>query len=150
MALKNRLRRRTRRVIDKVSDTGNRIGDAAKRTGEKARAAYQRYKDPLIIGTGAVVGGILGSIVPGIGTVAGATAGASLAGGAVGANKARKQEQATKQAEKEFDAQAAGLEQGGLMSALRRRRLQRGAGEAVASYESDYSRPGFDEQEVAA
>lgn len=137
-------------IMDKIGDTGNRIGDAAKRTGEKARAGYQRYKDPLIIGASTIAGGIVGSIIPGIGTVAGAMAAGSLASGAVGAKHARKQEQETKKAEKEFNAQAAGLEAGGLTGALRRRRLQRGAGDAVASYESDTTRPGYDEQEVAA
>ena len=150
MALKNRIQKQIRGRIDKVSDYGNRIGDAAKRTGEKARAGYVRYKDPLIIGTATALGGIIGSVVPGIGTLAGAAVAGSLASGAVGAKHARKQEQEVKRAEKEFNAQAAGLEGGGLTAALRRRRLQRGAGEAVASYESDTTRPGFDEQEIAA
>jgi hypothetical protein len=137
---------------DRLSKLGGGVSDAAKRTGIKAKMAYRRYKDPLIIGTGAVVGGILGSVVPVIGTAAGAALGGSLAAGAVGANKARKEEKEVKKAEKAFAAQTAGLEasQGGLSMALRRRRLQRGAGEAVASYESDTARGGIDEQEIAA
>lgn len=158
MSLKSRLKKKARSVYDsthgKIADfatgVGHKVSDAAKRTGEKARAAYQRYKDPLIIGTSTALGAILGSIVPVIGTAAGAGLGLSLSSAAVGANKARKQEKEVEKAEKEFNAQQAGLEGGGLSMALRRRRLQRGAGDAVASYESDTTRPGYDEQEVAA
>jgi hypothetical protein len=139
-------------IQDRFSNVGGRVSDAAKRTGIRAKLAYRRYKDPLIIGTGAVVGGILGSVVPVIGTAAGAALGGSLAAGAVGANKARKEGIEVRKAEKAFAAQSAGLEasQGGLSMALRRRRLQRGAGDAVANYESDTARGGIDEQEIAA
>ncbi len=159
MSLKKRIQKKIRsaydstegRILDKAKDYGGRLQDAAKRTGEKAREGYQRYKDPLIIGTATALGAILGTVVPGIGTVAGAAAAGSLASGAVGAHKARKQEQEAKKAEKAWDAQVGGLESaGGLAAALRRRRLLRGAGDAVASYESDTTRPGWDEQEVAA
>lgn len=161
MSLKSRIKKRFRSTYDSTigkahdfaSNVGGKVSTAARRTGEKARAAYQRYKDPLIIGTATALGAILGTVVPGVGTLAGAAVAGSLASGAVGAHHARKQEQATKQAEKEFSASTAGLEEGGaggLIAALRRRRLQRGAGEAVASYESDTARPYMDEQEVAA
>ncbi len=152
MSLKSRVSSKLKKYsgIDLATGIGHKVSDAAKRTGEKARSAYQRYKDPLIIGTGAVVGGILGSVIPVIGTAAGAGLGMSLASGAVGAHHAQKQAAETKKAEKAFDAQQNGLGGGGLLAAIRRRRLQRGAGDAVTNYSSDNDARGFDEHEVAA
>lgn len=156
MSLKSRVKKHVRAsykpVINAASKAGRGVSDFAKRFGQKTTEGYKRYKDPLIIGGATVLGGILGSVVPGIGTVAGAAAAGSLASGAVGARRARQQEHAVKDEEKAWQAQYGGLEAGdrnSLAMQIRRRRLQRGAGEAVGSYMSDYAPAGADTSEVA-
>ena len=156
MGLKSRIKRRIRSsykpAIDAVSKAGKGISGFAKRFGQKTTEKYKVYKDPLIIGAGTVIGGILGSVVPGVGTLAGAAVGGSLASGAVGARRAQQQQAAVKDEEKAWEAQYGGLEAGdrnSLAMQIRRRRLQRGAGEAVGSYMSDYAPAGADTSEVA-
>ncbi len=154
MSLKKRVQRHIRSsykpTIDAVSKAGKGVSGFAKRFGQKTKEEYRAYKDPLIIGAATVLGGILGSVVPGIGTIAGATAAGSLASGAVGARRAHQQQEATKDEEKALEAQYGGLEAGNNLAAqIRRRRLQRGAGEAVGSYMSDYAPSGVDTAEVA-
>ena len=96
-------------------------GGFLSKTGRDIREGYRRYKDPIIIGAGALLGGILGSVVPGVGTVAGASLGAGLAGQARQAHKARQA------AHEDYDA----------FDPRRRRNVFRGAGEGVVGYTTE-------------
>ena len=117
------LKRFRKRVKNAFHGLARGAGGFLSKTGRDIREGYRRYKDPVIIGAGALLGGILGSVVPGVGTVAGASLGAGLAG------TARQTYQARQAAKDEGDYDA--------FDPRRRRNVFRGAGEGVVGYTTE-------------
>lgn len=146
MSLRKSIKRATRRVTSQVSRTVDQAGDQLERTRDQAKDAYRRYKEPLITIGGAVLGGVLGSVVPVIGTTAGAMLGASLASGARSGYANHVDAGKQKAENREYEASMGNNND--LIAALKRRRVQRGAGEGVAEFETDAPTTGADAQNV--